>query len=93
MERHMPIVLVFQGDSVRTYIHELGYLWWKIEYHNQYEIKEGTILKGKFDLTYKEHHSHLVVRDEKITQIVLLKGTPSVTFLIEFTRRPKKTTK
>lgn len=90
-EQDAGLVLVFKTDSVRTYLPEVGYIWWKIDYKDKTTIDTyyNILETGEFKLSRGVHTSYLIVRKETVFQLIHLKGNPPVVFSVEMVRKTK----
>lgn len=68
---NLPTVIVIQGDSVRTYIYDVGYLWWKIE-SGGYRLRKDTQLieTASLYLINKVGKSYLLIKPVIAIQII-----------------------
>ncbi len=89
VDRNVPIVIVVQGDSIRTYIDHFGYIWWHIDAMQKFITLNDTkvIDMAELYLSYKEHRSYITIGRKRITQLVLLRGNPDIILTIELKRR------
>ncbi len=91
IEKSVSLVLVFRKDSVRVYIHEIGYIWMKIEAKDNVinSIKDNLLERGNYFLSYNQHSSYMIVTKEKVIHTILLRGDPPIVILTEMIRNFK----
>lgn len=88
-KRNIVVVLVFKQDSVRTYIEDYGYVWWKVDKADNVKVypDKNILLSGDFNLTRNRHTSKLMVHNTRILQLIHLDGDPPIVFSIELKRK------
>jgi hypothetical protein len=92
LRKNIAFAIIIKEDSIRTYLPEIGHIWWKIdteenvEKHKHYNI----LLSGRYKLSLNEHHSYLIINNKTVHQLIYLDGEPPLVFSIKMNRKQIK---